>query len=559
MSFITYYITHSFAGAVKKLFRSVVAVFIVCTLLFAVLGGVIGYVIGSVIPEDEPGEAIVEEINETEEEFGFEDDEELNEYGFTQETQRLILDIVESVLFTVSFAVSLIFIYTSDKSATKIFRMGDVNFLFPAPVKPQTVLLFRLIMQVSVVFLSSLYLLFQMPNIMKLGFNAGQFLILFAGWLIMIFFGRLLSVLVYTVTSTRITLRKFILPFVIVSASAFFLCIFAYSKYVAMPVYLGAVKLLSSRSLRFFPVFGWIKGFVMAFREGDFKSFALFLCLIALGTVALVYIIWKIKADFYEDALKGAEETEERLRLQKEGKHKRTKERKKKYESYDFAECEGAKVLFDRVMFCRKRFSLFGFFTKTGITYLFSGLLLSLLFKVVIGFDFGFYPFGILCGLFACFLFFRNLKNPINEETSLNFIFLIPESNLKKVFWSTLAGVTNSALDLSLGIIVSAVILKVDIILALAWALLLVTLEVWTTVTGVFIDMIMPAGIHQAIASMIAMWLRMFAALPGLILLALAFYFESTALVFAVAGVNLLLSLPIFFAASGVLRKTANE
>ena len=57
-----------------------------------------------------------------------------------------ILAIVEMVTGGVVILITLVSLAGGDKSGSKIFTMADVNFLFPSPKKPQSVLMFRVVL-----------------------------------------------------------------------------------------------------------------------------------------------------------------------------------------------------------------------------------------------------------------------------------------------------------------------------------------------------------------------------------------------------------------------------
>ena len=95
-------------------------------------------------------------------------------------------------------------ILSADRNGSKIFLPADVPLLFAAPMKPQSVLLFRLMTQMGTAIVASLYLLFQLPNlILNLGLGLFSALGLIVAWILLIILGRLVQVLLYTVCSTH--------------------------------------------------------------------------------------------------------------------------------------------------------------------------------------------------------------------------------------------------------------------------------------------------------------------------------------------------------------------
>ena len=60
----------------------------------------------------------------------------------------------------VFLAILLWGMYSGSKDGTDIFQMADVNLLFTAPMKPQSVLMFRLSFQMVATVFASIYLVF---------------------------------------------------------------------------------------------------------------------------------------------------------------------------------------------------------------------------------------------------------------------------------------------------------------------------------------------------------------------------------------------------------------
>ena len=154
MRVLPYYIVHTVINSIKKLFKTWVAIFIAICLGLGLVGGIIGVVVGTVV-EDSSIDSSAEEIVEEEDEIPEMTPEE------TEEMQSFITGGIALL----TFIVILFSIYGGDKSGAKIFTMPDVNFLFASPMKPQSILMFRMILQMGVAIVSSIYLLFQLPNL----------------------------------------------------------------------------------------------------------------------------------------------------------------------------------------------------------------------------------------------------------------------------------------------------------------------------------------------------------------------------------------------------------
>ena len=198
MRMTLYYLAHAFKNQIRKLFRTWVAIFLVVCIGIGLIFGFAAAGLSSLFEEDAPDE---EEIVETLPEEGV---------PLTEEERNGIVELAVGgiVLFVLAFSIGLV-----DKNGGSIFLMADVNLLFAAPIKPQTVLLFRLIMQAGTSIFATLYLIFQIPNLMlNLGLGIGTVLAILGAWLMLMIFSKLCSVLLYTVASTHPRVKQDLRP-----------------------------------------------------------------------------------------------------------------------------------------------------------------------------------------------------------------------------------------------------------------------------------------------------------------------------------------------------------
>ena len=179
---------------------------------------------------------------------------------------------------------------------------------------------------------------------------------------------------------------------------------------------------------RYIPIWGWTKGIVGATFDGNLSSVLIYtgLNLIAVGVIIL--LTWRMKADFYEDAMAKSEETAALMReVQESGGLyvKRKKDRSDKLLRDGFDRGYGANVYFYKSMYNRKRFAILKVFTKTSLTYLATAGLISLLFFTVFtGSDSGQLVVSLALGIMV---FYRTLGNPLEADTKSQYFVLIPE------------------------------------------------------------------------------------------------------------------------------------
>ena len=159
MKLFLYYALHSFKNQIKKLFKTWVIAFLAVCFIFGIVIGIGAAIVSNTI------ESNYENTDATYE--GEEDDPTDSDENIilTEEDIKNTLGILELALGGITLLIFGFYTLTGDKNGSSIFCMADVNLLFSAPMKPQSVLAFRLTAKVGTALLASLYLLFQLPNL----------------------------------------------------------------------------------------------------------------------------------------------------------------------------------------------------------------------------------------------------------------------------------------------------------------------------------------------------------------------------------------------------------
>ena len=132
MRLFGYYALHSFVNQLKKLCKTWVLVFF---LVCMVIGGLIGFgaaMLEDTVEENAAASAQTQEVPVSEEE----------EASLPISASGLIELIAGGAILALFFFEAV----SADKNGSKIFLPADVNLLFPSPMKPQSVLRFRLAM-----------------------------------------------------------------------------------------------------------------------------------------------------------------------------------------------------------------------------------------------------------------------------------------------------------------------------------------------------------------------------------------------------------------------------
>ena len=223
---------------------------------------------------------------------------------------------------------------------------------------------------------------------------------------------------------------------------------------------------------------------------------------------------------------------------------RRKKDRSDKLRRDGMQHGSGANVFFYKAMYNRFRFAHLGIFTKTSETYLFAAVAVSVLCRFVIQAE-GLIPVMLTLGVLT---FFRAMGNPLEQDTQMDHFLLIPENTWHKLFWSLMGGTANCFLDLLPAVIVAALLLGENMLIALAWIPLIVSVDFFATTVGAFIGLSVPVSAGKMIKQLIQILFIYFGLLPDIAIMAIGLVFEQPVL--AAIGcvvVNILLGLVFFF------------
>ena len=223
-----------------------------------------------------------------------------------------------SALFIVLFAYTA---YRGVNRGTTLFSLADIHLLFPAPLKPQRILLYGLVKQMGTSLTVGLFLLFQYSWIhQQYGVPLSFLLLTLAGYGLTLFLGQLTAMTLYCTTHNSEKKRK------TAKAALLSLCGLA-ALYVLLPVFSNAsvwmeagAGQLSRLPMLLFPVGGWMRALVAGVWGAQWAQVIWSLGLTFAYTAAGIALLGRLQTDFYEDVLKATETLHQTLTLKREGK-----------------------------------------------------------------------------------------------------------------------------------------------------------------------------------------------------------------------------------------------
>ena len=524
MRLFLYYISHSLFNTLRKLMKTWVA-FIVIALVFGTVVGLVARFFDKKEKKDstEPSGTSVVQVDDREgpgEDISVDDavsgklakskiGQMMEEYNITKEQ---IVDLAISAVFLLILATNII----NAQNSSKIFLPADVPMLFSSPMRPQSVLMFRLLCTLGSSLLISLFMLFQIPNLTHgAGLSLWGAVSIIIVYALILVFSTLVQVVFYTITSKMKSGTGNIKNFLAGVYGAIAVGFLAYTVITKQSVIAALFAFFAGSNTHWVPFWGWLRGISYYACTGDITLSMIYLGLFVAACAVLVLVIWKLKADFYEDAMFAAEHKAEQLEsvrnAAKGGVMTREKERKGKVERDGFHYGNGANVFLYKAIFNRFRFAKLKVLSTTMIIYtIIAGVVAYLSRQYPYG-DAFFIPAAVL-GVMA---FYRTMGDPIREDTSRDFFMLIPASHHKKLMYSILGSLSVTAIDLLLPMVVAAIMLKANPLNVLVWFAFVLSISFFATVVGTLISLSLPKDQAQTIALIVQMTFLYFGLTPS--------------------------------------------
>ena len=514
MRLFVYYAFHTIVNTLKKLLKTWVAFFIVITLVCSLFGLLIGRLIPLIEKSFKTEETQIEQtIDEKEVE------EHISKLSvFLTERNLTKYDMVDMVVVVAFLFFVTITIATVNKGG-ELFKPADVPLLFASPMKPQSVLMFRLMNSLGMNIIVGFYMIFQIPNLVNnLHISVWSAFIILLAYILTMLFSTLVQITFYTLSRNSkkgtVNIGSILIGFYAVLLVAFI----AYTTITKQDVGLAAFKFFGSKHTFWIPFLGWIRGMVYYSMMGDVLRTVIFTALFVVACIITVVVIWNVKADFYEDAMFATERVAVKLenaqKAQKGGTVTRNKDRSAKIERDGFHYGNGAGVFFYKAVYNRLRFATLKIFSKTFIINLLIAVGGSWLAGKIKNPSLD--PFLIPAAAIALFAFYRTMGNPLDEDTSREFFILIPDSPLKKIWASLLGSVTVCGIDILIPMIVAAIITKTAPFVVGGWIVFILSVSLFGTAVGAFVSISIPGDHAQTVKMMVQIMFVYFGAMPSM-------------------------------------------
>jgi len=336
-------------------------------------------------------------------------------------------------LFTV-----LISIKQGFAKGTTLFNMEDVNMLFVSPVSPQSILLYGVVRMMKTVVLSTIFILFNSGTLRSFfGVGFGGVLIVFAAFVLVSAVSQLLTLVIYSVTNSRPRRQSIAKLIIALSFAPLVIGAIWYIMAESMNLTAALLSLMNSPLSSLSPVAGWAAAGMLGFVMGNYAAGALFFGLLVAAGAILVAIIYIGNPDYYEDVLVATETAFEKARGIADGNIDAASvvDKKVKIKATGIGGF-GASAVFHRHIREAFRMNRVGLWsTSTVVLVLYSigyGILMN-----NVAYGGGEHLFSLIIMLMVAQIFMAGTGRGV-KDTYNHYIYMIPESPLKKMLWSNL-------------------------------------------------------------------------------------------------------------------------
>lgn len=430
-------------------------------------------------------------------------------------TPSLELDTLPSfwmkgILFLFVLFVMYINIHQGLTSGGTLFEMSDVNFLFVSPIKSGMILIYGIIKQTKIVFLSSFFILLQVQNFARFGLNLGALFIVFIFYVLSALTLSMLAMVIYSLTNGNLRRKK--VTALIFVAFLMPLLIKGVSTYLATDsIRQTGEACIQSNLLNLIPVAGWMCAAAFNLIEGHLLVGFFWTLLLIVVNVAIVLYVILGHIDYYEDVLVATETAFDRKRAAEEGdpqlKGMMTGKTKVKGTGIRGS---GASAFFFKHLRETFREKRWGFFGILDIVMMIGVFAFSYITRNNMNLI-------IVMAFLAWFKILLINGGKGLQELYSPYIFLVPASSFKKIVWSNFEVVFKALLESMVIFGVVTIILRENFIIYLGAVLTYVLLTMLLVALNYLAMRLFDANIAQGIL-MILYYLAVSVILaPGLI------------------------------------------
>lgn len=234
------------------------------------------------------------------------------QFNVTAGTAQIILAVYALFIAFIMFSS----FFSSLRKLSYSFQMGDVNLLFPSPLKPNRILLWSLMKKIPLDMVKTCFpALILTPTMFNMGLNIEGILLVYLSILSLGLLLTPVSFLIFLV-SARYQKERWVRGILLFSVVWL---LFSWLKYAQWDIFsLNVLLGYQAPGILNFPLFGWILQLARAAFIGAAPVAYTAFFLVVLTALAANFLVYALARDYYEDVINLAERLET-IRASKRG------------------------------------------------------------------------------------------------------------------------------------------------------------------------------------------------------------------------------------------------
>lgn len=388
-----------------------------------------------------------------------------------------------------------------------IFKKCDVNFLFTAPVSPKIIMLFAKVRTAWADILLSVFVFLGGIVIFHISFWKMLLYLAFTVIVKQVLETSLVLILYSSESLTKVQ-RKMISVAIYVIILVLVLGIAAYILTHDFKV-LSARTIMENPFFQMIPLIGWEISFVfLLFSEMTVINIIGSMLYLSLAVV-LLFMAKRMtcKGEYYEDAMKFADDYEEAMKKNKKGEVAVIGRKKKYLKNSITYKGTGAKAIFYRQLleYKKNRFFIFGFIS---LLYLIVGIVIGVATRILPELsEIGEIKCLIVPAAMIYFAFIlSSYRTKWGKELEQPLTFLIPDSAIKKLWYATLVEHIRAACDGLLMTIPAAIGMKLEPVYVILTVLFCVLLNAGKLYIELLIKVMLGKNVIQFISTLVKLF-----------------------------------------------------
>jgi hypothetical protein len=475
--------------------------------------------------------------------------------GRKLETQpgRVVRDIGELTAIVTAF-YSLMFVLLASKgfkTGASMFSMADVNLIFPAPFRQQSVLFYGLFQQLGTSLLLGLFLFFQYSWMHSLyDVTLPMLLVILLGYAFTVFFGQIAAMVLYTFTSADDKRRGLF-------KAIFYAVVIGFVLYAALSG-LGdtsrflarAVEAVNSAATWFFPVSGWTGHAVAGVFTGNMADLLLGVAICAAFLALIINLMTHTRQDYYEDVLKSSEIMQSAITARKEGRMAEAAPQNVKLGKTGIGRGAGADVIYYKHKLENRRARVF---IMDTVRLIYAVIIIAMAFFMK--------KAGLPAGFITATIMqiFTVALGRFNKELTKPFIYLIPEPPLKKMLFALAESAPSSLTEAIIIFVPVAFILGLTPAVAVLCIVARLSFEMLFLAGNMAVERLWGGNSSKALVMFLYFFVMILMAAPGIVLAVVlttlnAFANADAAVLISLTVVNVPISLLVFYLCRNMLQ-----